>query len=65
MNNEKKVMETLRDECARMNTKSVLLDKANRLHKQAAALEALANSIAWDTLKPQVEELLWQYFVSH
>lgn len=49
----------------RMNAKRVIVEKAKRLHRDAEALEAIANSVSWETIRPDVEELLWHYFVSH
>jgi len=50
---------------SRMNAKSVIMDRAKRLRQKADALECIAESVSWSTIKPEVEELLWQYFVSH
>ena len=55
---------TMGDCASRMNAKSVIMDKAKRLRREADALECIAESISWSTIKPEVEELLWNYFVS-
>lgn len=49
--------------CGRMHTRSEIERKAKELREQAAALDCLAASISWETMKPELEELLWKYFV--
>ena len=48
----------------RQSARGVLEDEIDRAEQRLHALVALRNSIAWNALRPEVEESLWRYFSS-